>query len=320
MLKLKDKNNWFQYDINQVLVGSSAAYIDYMIDGEVFRVRNEAEGCRVPDEFFQKAGGAVLFEAYADGTYTKNYVTIEGRAMPPDYEFTPTERETFGSLVAYVNAEVAEMERRAASGEFNGKDGRDGINGKDGRDGEPGPRGPQGLPGETGPRGLQGPAGPTGEPGPAGRDGSNGRDGKDGAPGAPGISPSAKVERIDGGALVTITDAAGTTTAELHDGKDGAGGGSVTDVQIAGTSILSGGVANVALDSPMRYQNNKLGLTPSVESNIDGRASSRALFPNKIDYAVKCAMCDGKGAAWTADEQKAAQLRLGILSTEGVKF
>ena len=31
-----------------------------------------------------------------------------------------------------------------------------------------------------------------------------------------------------------------------------------------------------------------------------------------MDYAVKAAMCDGKGAAWTENEQKAAQERLGI--------
>lgn len=31
-----------------------------------------------------------------------------------------------------------------------------------------------------------------------------------------------------------------------------------------------------------------------------------------MDYAVKTAMCDGKGAAWTADEQQAARDRMGI--------
>ena len=31
-----------------------------------------------------------------------------------------------------------------------------------------------------------------------------------------------------------------------------------------------------------------------------------------LDYAVKAAMCDGEGAAWTAAEQAAARERMGI--------
>lgn len=58
-------------------------------------------------------------------------------------------------------------------------------------DGKPGPMGPQGE------QGIQGPEGPQGEP---------------------GMSPSAKVERVEGGALITVTDAEGTTTAEIKDG------------------------------------------------------------------------------------------------------
>ena len=34
-----------------------------------------------------------------------------------------------------------------------------------------------------------------------------------------------------------------------------------------------------------------------------------------MDYAVKAAMCDGKGAAWTADEQAAARERMGLNAT-----
>lgn len=36
------------------------------------------------------------------------------------------------------------------------------------------------------------------------------------------------------------------------------------------------------------------------------------VVPANLDYAVKCAMCDGKGAAWTAEEQAAARERMGI--------
>lgn len=36
------------------------------------------------------------------------------------------------------------------------------------------------------------------------------------------------------------------------------------------------------------------------------------IVPENLDYAVKAAMCDGKGAAWTDAEQKAARERMGV--------
>lgn len=51
-----------------------------------------------------------------------------------------------------------------------------------------------------------------------------GKDGKDGEDGEDGFSPSAKVEQTAEGALITITDAEGTTTAIVKNGKDGADG------------------------------------------------------------------------------------------------
>lgn len=38
----------------------------------------------------------------------------------------------------------------------------------------------------------------------------------------------------------------------------------------------------------------------------------RPVTTKNIDYAVKAAMCDGKGKAWTADEQTAARKRIGL--------
>lgn len=43
--------------------------------------------------------------------------------------------------------------------------------------------------------------------------------------GVPGFSPSAKVEQTDYGAIITITDKDGTTSAVVKNGKDGAGSG-----------------------------------------------------------------------------------------------
>ncbi|MBR5312207.1 MAG: collagen-like protein [Clostridia bacterium] len=45
--------------------------------------------------------------------------------------------------------------------------------------------------------------------------------GKPGEPGADGFSPSASVEQTDDGAVITITDKDGTTTATVTNGKDG---------------------------------------------------------------------------------------------------
>ena len=93
--------------------------------------------------------------------------------------------------------------------------------------GEPGPQGLQGVQGEQGPQGEQGLQGPQGEQGPqgiqgpAGQDGANGVDGEDGTD---GFSPIAQVVQTSAGAVVTITDANGTTEAYLYNGQDGAEG------------------------------------------------------------------------------------------------
>lgn len=63
--------------------------------------------------------------------------------------------------------------------------------------------------GDKGDKGEKGDIGPTGQRGPEGED---------------GFSPVAKVERTEDGVRITITDAEGTTSAEVKDGKDGEGG------------------------------------------------------------------------------------------------
>ena len=57
----------------------------------------------------------------------------------------------------------------------------------------------------------------------------------------------------------------------------------------------------------------KLSLVPPTDAQISTHThTQRPITPSCMDYAVKAAMCDGKGAAWTSAEQKAARERMGI--------
>lgn len=101
----------------------------------------------------------------------------------------------------------------------------------------------------------------------------------------------------------------------------------VKDVQVAGASILADGIANVPMASPsgvgvMRpYSNGFYSvdtsggavLIPATNAEIATHTNAlRPITPSNLDYAVKAAMCDGKGAAWTAAEQQAARGRMGL--------
>lgn len=141
-------------------------------------------------------------------------------------------------------------------------------------------RGTQGIQGEPDPKGDQGPAGAKGDPG------------------APGSDAQA------------------------------------TDVRIAGKSITADGVANIPMASGNSdiSDNNSYGVVKSRgsiygiymhEDGICTRSANNELIdsrtnhfcpitPAQVDYAVKAAMCDGKGAAWTAAEQAAAKKRMGF--------
>ena len=135
-------------------------------------------------------------------------------------------------------------------------------------------RGPQGLKGDPGP---QGPAGAKGEPG------------------APGSDAQA------------------------------------TDVRIAGKSITVDGVADiplaeaqngyglVAIDPNYGIGSNggTLYVSQNNESGIDVRdtwvySKFKPITGNNLDYAVKAALTDGKGAAYTDAEKLAARERMGL--------
>ena len=111
--------------------------------------------------------------------------------------------------------------------------------------------------------------------------------------------------------------------------------GVVADVRIDGNSITTNGVADIpkATFNNGKYGVVKIGgqstgltinstgaleLLAAGNPSIYARAKSpAAITPKNLDYAVKTAMCDGKGAAWTVAEQAAARKRMGISDTPG---
>lgn len=110
-----------------------------------------------------------------------------------------------------------------------------------------------------------------------------------------------------------------------------ADGGANLDVRINGKSIVQDGVAEIPKigtdkSGLIEYKSgyglqliyDYLLVLGATEAQITNRTGSRAPITasNALDYAVKAAMCDGKGAAWTTDEQAAARERMGALDTQ----
>ena len=144
--------------------------------------------------------------------------------------------------------------------------------------------------------------------GPAGKDGEKGPKGDTGATGpqgAPGSDAAVTAENIQA--------ALGYTP--------------VKDVQMDGNSLVQDSVATIPLAGYNRLGavqldpagfaaasiEGKLELVPPTDAQISTHThTQRPITPSCMDYAVKSAMCDGKGAAWTAAEQKAARERMGV--------
>ena len=117
----------------------------------------------------------------------------------------------------------------------------------------------------------------------------------------------------------------GTFTCEWADD------GSNLDVRIDGKSIVQDGVAEIPISSHdtlgLVYTDNSAGGYSTGLTNRQGRLNvntasiddvnkrrlRKEIDCSNFDYAVKAAMCDGTGAAWTTDEQKAAKERIGVI-------
>lgn len=118
----------------------------------------------------------------------------------------------------------------------------------------------------------------------------------------------------------------GTFTCEWADD-----GGSNLDVRIDGKSIVQDGVAEIPISSHdtlglvytdnsaggyttgLMNQQGRLKVNTASIDDVNKRRLRKEIDCSNFDYAVKAAMCDGKGAAWTADEQKAAKERIGVI-------
>ena len=144
---------------------------------------------------------------------------------------------------------------------------------------------------------------------------------------------SGYIATYDGGELKTGTPTSDDSAANKAYVDEKA---KVSDVKVAGTSVVADGNANIpnvlALgdDGKLRVANapdktkwtgpfgvDNAGLLTTASANnivINSRtaASIQLLNCAYLDYAVKAAMCDGKGPAWTDTEKAAARERMGI--------
>lgn len=144
---------------------------------------------------------------------------------------------------------------------------------------------------------------------------------------------SGYIATYDGGELKTGTPTSDDSAANKAYVDEKA---KVSDVKVAGTSVVADGTANIpnvlalgddgklrvanAPDKtkwtgPLGIDNNGLLTTASTNNIIINNrtaASIQLLNCAYLDYAVKAAMCDGKGAAWTDTEKAAARERMGI--------
>lgn len=141
--------------------------------------------------------------------------------------------------------------------------------------------------------------------------------------------------QTDLGALQTAVDGkqetliAGSGIEIAADGKtiSATGGGQTVDVQVNGVSVKgTDGVANVPIATNndlgvvkilnaygiAMYDNGRIGLSVpgNPEQTYTKRSELYAVTMRNYDDVVRHAMCDGKGAEWTANERAAARKRI----------
>lgn len=120
---------------------------------------------------------------------------------------------------------------------------------------------------------------------------------------------------------VKSIDETGKIVLETVSGGGGAGG--VADVTVGGKSVVADGVANIpyasANNSGVVSINQTFGISTAgsklfiVKANnreLEQRAAYKGITPENMDAAIKVALTDKKGAAWTDTEKTGAWTRL----------
>lgn len=283
-----------EFEFDELWDGFDTVAVFYRSKREVFHKKIVDNRCTVPSEVLRAQG---VFYVGVMGvkdnvTRTTNVLRYELEHGAITVGVEPPEPTP--SIYESILASVKSAEQLAQSVRDDADAGR--FNGAPGQMGEPGMKGDKGDPGEKG---------ETGAPGPQGEQGPKGDPGRD----------------------------ASVTAANI---KAALGYAPVKDVQVAGNSVLVDGVANVPIASEAKEgvikapladgtfgiqldNDNRPCVFAASESDITARQTIyRPLVPALMDYAVKAAMCDGKGAAWTSAEQKAARERINILNTTDV--
>nr|DAI88712.1 MAG TPA: nucleoid-associated protein [Caudoviricetes sp.] len=271
------KEDTVEFAFDNLWDGFNLAAVFYRSEKEVYHVEIVDNRCIVPREVLANPGYFYLgVMGVKDGvTRTTNVLSYRVEAGAITEGVKPPEPTP--SIYEQILASVKYAEQIAQSVRNDADAGK--FNGAKGEKGDTGAQGVQGV------QGIQG---VKGEPG------------KDG---------------VDG------TDA--NVTAQNIEAA--LGYAPVKDVQVAGTSVMTDGVANVPIANKgglgvSSVDDYSIGTTDagvlflynSRNGDIDARSANIAVTPYNLDYAVKAAMCDGKGAAWTDAEQKAARERMGV--------
>ena len=93
-------------------------------------------------------------------------------------------------------------------------------------------------------------------------------------------------------------------------------GGSSLDIQINGQSIVKDGIAEIPIAKNqilgLAQPTSRYRISQRTPDNVNGIYANQYISNSSLDAAVVAAMCDGKGAAWTEEEQASARERIGI--------
>lgn len=262
-----------------------------------------ADGVTIPDQFFTPgsmihAWVVLVGEDYVVTRY-HIMIPISPRAVRTNDEPTPSQQSAVDQAIAALNQAVEDAETAithyptvidgywhvwdVSTGEYVST----GVAAQGGQ-GPVGPQGPKGDTGEQGPKGDTGATGATGAQGPKGDTGAQGPKGDTGAQGPQGIQGIQGPAGADG-----VGVPAGGTTGQVLSKASGTdydtewttpSDGDVTDVQVNGVSVVSGGVANVPMATASALgvvrASNTYGLTINIDGFINTTPASAAQIKN----------------------------------------